>query len=312
MSAFLQDVLKGLLSQNKYLDSKYFYDACGDELFRKIMNCPEYYLTGCEMEIFTGQVDKLAAAFTNNINEFDLVELGVGDGSKSIHLLQQLINDKISFTYFPVDISTNVIRQLNDELVQKLPALRFVGLNGEYFKMLAEAKALSSKIKVVLFLGSNIGNYTLTEARDFCSSLRQYLVPGDLVLIGFDLKKDPQLISNAYNDKEGYTRDFNLNLLKRINRELGGDFRIDQFHHYPCYDPATGACKSYLVSKKEQVVHLDGNDIHFSDGETIYMEVSQKFTVSQTDELAHESGFRPLHYFYDSKKWFLDAVWQCV
>jgi dimethylhistidine N-methyltransferase len=276
------------------------------------MGCPEYYLTKCEMEIFTEQTKELASTFTKSFDEFDVVELGAGDASKSIYLLEELINSEVDFKYYPVDISKNVINFLQDDLTAKLPLLHMQGLNGEYFKMLQKAKNLSDKIKVVLFLGSNIGNVTLEEAPQFCSSLRSYLSKGDLVLIGFDLIKEPQVVLDAYNDKAGYTREFNLNLLQRINDELGADFILKNFRHTPTYDAATGACKSYLVSLKEQQVQVDEQVFLLTEGEKIYMEISQKYSVEQTDELAITSGFKPIRHFYDSKKWFLDAVWQCA
>lgn len=312
MSQFLEDVLKGLSAKEKYLQSKYFYDAKGDCLFQKIMGCKEYYPTKCEMEIFTQKTNELVAVLTEQNTEFDIVELGAGDATKSIHLLKGLLDNKVTFTYFPVDISDNVINLLHSQLPEKLPELQMQGLNGEYFNMLEKAKTLSDKIKVVLFLGSNIGNVPLDRAGEFCKSLREHLKPGDLALIGFDLKKDPKAISDAYNDASGFTRDFNLNLLARINNELKGNFNLDGFYHYPAYDPATGACKSYLVSSAKQEVSVAGNTFSFAEGEPIFMEISQKYTVEQTDELARQTGFEPIHHFYDSKGWFLDVVWRCV
>ncbi len=312
MSQFLSDVLQGLSSKDKFLQSKYFYDEKGDKLFQKIMGSNEYYPTRCEMEIFTHKTNELVAVLTERQTEFDIVELGAGDATKSIHLLKGLLDNKVTFTYFPVDISLNVINQLHQNLPKELPGLNLKGLNGEYFTMLEKAKTLSDKIKVVLFLGSNIGNVALDKAGEFAKSLRGHLKPGDLVLIGFDLKKDPKTILDAYNDKTSYTRDFNLNLLARINNELNGNFCLDNFYHYPTYDPRTGACRSYLVSNKDQKVMVGGKDFGFKKGEPISMEISQKYTVEQTDELARQSGFEPLHHFYDSNKWFLDAIWRCV
>ena len=312
MNQFLEDVLTGLRDEDKYLNSKYFYDRKGDALFQKIMASEEYYPTRCEMEIFTRQTNELAEVFTKQFREFDVVELGAGDATKSIHLLNAFVKSNVSFTYFPVDISGNVINMLHEQLPEKLPSLQVHGLNGEYFNMLKKAKTLSDKIKVVLFLGSNIGNVPLDKAAQFCKSLRQHLVPGDLVLIGFDLKKDPNVVLAAYNDKGGYTRHFNLNLLTRINHELHADFELDNFQHYPTYDPATGACKSYLVSIKHQTVNIADESFNFREGEAIFMEISQKYTVDQTDQLAKERGFVPVKHFFDSKGWFLDAVWQCV
>ncbi|HEX8356650.1 MAG TPA: L-histidine N(alpha)-methyltransferase [Segetibacter sp.] len=311
MSQFLEDVLKGLSAPEKFLQSKYFYDAKGDVLFQQIMASKEYYPTDCEMEIFTEKTDELAALLVGQNSEFDIVELGAGDATKSVYLLQGLLDRKINFTYFPVDISSNVIDLLQRQLPEKLPALQLQGLNGEYFTMLEKAKHLSDKIKVVLFLGGNIGNVPLAKAGDFCKSLRNHLDVGDLVLIGFDLKKDPLTILNAYNDSGGFTRQFNLNLLLRINRELQANFIIENFYHYPTYDPATGACKSYLVSNKQQRVNIAANTFAFAEGEAIFMEIAQKYTVEQTDALAKESGFTPIAHVYDSKQWFLDTIWQC-
>ena len=312
MSQFLEDVLKGLSSKEKYLQSKYFYDAKGDALFQKIMECSEYYPTKSEFEIFTKQTGELTSAFTKNTAEFDIIELGAGDATKSIYLLKGLLDNKIKFTYFPVDISANVINLLKATLPQKLPQLKMQGLNGEYFKMLEKAKTLSNKTKVVLFLGGNIGNVPYDKSLEFCRQLRVHLSTGDFLLIGFDLKKNPRLILDAYNDKAGYTRDFNLNLLHRINNELNADFVSENFYHFPTYDPASGACKSYLVSNKEQQVNVADESFHFDEGESIFMEIAQKYTVEQTDELALKSGFTPVRHFYDSKKWFLDTVWKCV
>ncbi|WP_018613748.1 L-histidine N(alpha)-methyltransferase [Segetibacter koreensis] len=312
MNQFLEDVLKGLSAKDKFLQSKYFYNAEGDALFQKIMKCKEYYPTKCEMEIFTKQTDELVSILSRHSKEFDIVELGAGDATKSVHLLKGLLAKKVKFTYFPVDISENVINLLHSTLPKKLAGLQFHGLKGEYFEMLEKAKTLSNKIKVVLFLGGNIGNVPMDKAGDFCKLMRQHLVPGDLVLVGFDLKKDPIKVLDAYNDKSGYTRQFNLNLLKRINNDLGGNFKIKNFYHYPTYDPATGACKSYVVSAKNQKVEIADNTFNFAEGETIFMEIAQKYTLEQTDELAKKSGFTPKAHFFDAKKWFLDTIWECV
>jgi len=312
MSQFLTDVVKGLSFPKKYLESKYFYDAKGDALFMQIMHCPEYYLTNCEMEIFTQQTSELAYCVTNGYEAFDLVELGAGDATKSIFLLQQLVNNQVNFTYYPVDISKNVITLLQNHLPTKIPSLKIQGLNGEYFSMLNKARKLSDHPKVVLFLGANIGNVTLEHSNAFCSELRSHLNPGDMVMIGFDLTKEPQVILDAYNDKAGYTSQFNLNLLTRINRELSGNFQLNNFSHFAVYNPETGTCKSYLVSAKEQQVEVADHHFHFAPYEAIFMEVSQKYTLAQTNQLATNNGFEPVKNFFDKKSWFVDAVWKCV
>jgi dimethylhistidine N-methyltransferase len=274
------------------------------------MACPEYYLTRCEMEIFTKQTKEIATSFIERFKEFDVVELGAGDATKSVHLLSELVSANINFTYYPVDISKNVIKLLHQQLPQKLPALQMQGLNGEYFNMLEKAKTLSKKNKVVLFLGGNIGNVPLDKVEAFCKELQSHLSTGDIVLTGFDLKKDPQLILDAYNDKGGLTANFNLNLLQRLNDELDANFNVGNFKHYPTYDPSTGTCKSYLISKVKQEVRIGNTAISFAEGETIHTEISQKYTVKQISNLATTCGFVPINNFFDAKKWFVDAVWQ--
>jgi L-histidine N-alpha-methyltransferase len=309
---FYEDVLKGLTSSPKRLDSKYFYDAIGDQLFQDLMNCDEYYPTNCELDIFENQTAELARSIIGNGDDFDLIELGAGDAMKSSYLLKYLLDKGINFTYLPIDISSHVIEELDTNLSKTLPGLKFEGLNGEYFDMLKKAAKLSDKRKVVLFLGSNIGNMPVAGAEAFCQELKNNLSPGDMALIGFDLKKNPKTVLAAYNDKGGITKKFNINLLTRINKELGADFNIDGFDHYPTYDPETGACKSYLVSLADQKVHIaDHNEsISFKKDEYIFMEISQKFTVEQIKNMASKTGFETVTYLFDSKNWFTDAIWR--
>ncbi len=309
---FYADVITGLSATPKHLNSKYFYDAVGDKIFQELMACEEYYPTNCELEIFSEKTAEICNAIIGSGDAFDLIELGAGDATKSSYLLSYLMEKQADFTYLPIDISENVISYLNITLPVTLPGLQLNGLNGEYFQMLEKAAALSNKRKVVLFLGSNIGNMQSAEAEGFCRELRNHLSDGDMLLIGFDLKKNPATVLAAYNDKEGITRRFNLNLLERINRELGGNFDTGKFVHYPTYDPETGACKSYLVSTEEQDVKIGSETIRFARDECIFMEISQKFTVAQTDKIAKTASFKPVYHFFDGKKWFVDAIWVAV
>jgi L-histidine N-alpha-methyltransferase len=307
---FYDDVITGLQQTPKHLNSKYFYDANGDKLFQDLMNCKEYYPTKCELEIFSEKTAEICNAIIGDGDAFDLIELGAGDAMKSTYLLKYLLDKQADFTYLPIDISANVISYLNITLPVTLPDLQITGLNGEYFEMLEKAASISNKRKVVMFLGSNIGNMPVNEAERFCGELRNHLSDGDMMLIGFDLKKNPKTVLAAYNDKGGITKRFNLNLLERINRELNANFAISQFDHYPTYDPETGACKSYLVSLADQQVKIDQSEaIHFSKDEVIDMEISQKFTVEQTDQMAVNNAFKPVNRFFDDKKWFIDVIW---
>jgi L-histidine N-alpha-methyltransferase len=309
VDTFYEDVINGLKAAPKYLQSKYFYDAAGDKLFQQIMDCPEYYPTDSELEILSRQTAELAKALIAGGDGFDLIELGAGDASKSLHLLEHLMNNHADFKYLPIDISGNIISYLNLTLPVSLPGISIEGLQGEYFDMLKKAADVSSRRKVVLFLGSNIGNMTPAEAKKFTRELRQHLKPGDMALVGVDLKKNPKVILAAYNDAAGITKEFNLNLLTRINRELEGTFDISQFDHFPAYDPMTGACKSYLVSQADQDVKIGDESIYFKKDECIDMEISQKYTAQEVEQLASDTGFHTVKMFYDSKRWFLDAIW---
>ncbi len=309
-SSFLADVLAGLAAPRKHISSKYFYDAAGDALFRQIMACPEYYPTRCEREILVEQSPEIVRHLTAGRPPFDVVELGAGDASKSVHLLRAALASDPTLTYFPIDISGAVVADLEARLPAELPGLRVRGLHGEYLPMLAQSARLSDRPKVVLFMGANIGNMRPAEAATFCCALRAQLTPHDQLLIGFDLVKSPHTILAAYNDTAGYTRAFNLNLLHRINRELGGDFDVAAFSHFPTYDPATGACTSYLVSERAQQVRVGGHGpFVFAGGETLHTEISQKYTSAETDALARAAGFSPRHHFFDSTGGFLVAHW---
>ncbi|HEV2353254.1 MAG TPA: L-histidine N(alpha)-methyltransferase, partial [Puia sp.] len=282
----------------------------GDKLFQQIMASPEYYPTRCEMEILQHRSQQMVRLFRDYGETFDLIELGPGDATKSWYLLKELQKEKVPFAYYPIDISSNVIRSLEDRLPRTLPGIRLHGLNGEYLEKMEQVGTFTSGKKIVLFMGANVGNMTMSQAIFFCRQLHDRMKPGDLLLVGFDLKKHPKTILDAYNDRQGITRAFNLNLLTRINRELGGDFNPDFFEHYPVYDPGTGACKSYLISQASHDVHIGDVTIPFREYEPVFMEISQKYTLAETAQIASRSGFQTIHTFMDPKKWFADVLWQ--
>ncbi len=308
---FARDVLSGLTTNPKCLLSKYFYDEKGDELFQKIMQLPEYYLTRCEFEILAQNTHKIIESLSLKRDSFRLIELGAGDGLKSKILLKFLLDNNFDFKYQPVDISNNAIDKLQKDLSSSLPQLQIEGSVGDYFQVLKHTSQSSANRNVVLFLGSNIGNLLDERAADFLSLLSSSLNSGDKVLIGFDLKKDPGLILSAYNDKEGVTRSFNLNLLARINRELEADFDLSQFIHFPLYDPQSAVAKSYIVSLKNQIVNIHelNTAVHFEAMETIHTEVSQKYDLKMIDLLASGSGFEVQENFTDCKSYFSLSLW---
>lgn len=311
-SEFAKDVIVGLTSENKFLLSKYFYDETGSKIFQSIMRMPEYYLTDCEYEIFSDQKHNILNSISKNNESFDLIELGAGDGTKTKILLSYFLNKKAQFKYSPIDISKNTIVSLVSKLNEEFPDLKVNGLVGDYFKLIGKIKPNGFSKKVILFLGSNIGNFTDHESLDFLKRIRNMLNTNDLVLFGFDMKKDPDIVLNAYNDPHGHTSAFNLNLLKRINNELGADFDVDSFFHKEEYNSETGTATSYLISKTKQVVYIKnlGKQIQFTEGEKIFMEISQKYDLKMIQELAHRSGFEIVRNFFDRRKFFVNSLWK--
>lgn len=305
---FAKDVHEGLSAHTKTLPSRYFYDKTGDELFIKIMNMPEYYLTDAELEIFNCQTASLVNSFGMNGEHFEVVELGAGDGLKVINLLKHLNGS--NFTYAPIDISKNAIDNLKHRMLKEIPALDFDGKQGEYFEVLDSLGEVGKK--VILFLGSNIGNLTDSRAHSFMMKISNSMNFHDKLLIGFDLKKDPQIIEQAYNDPHGFTRDFNLNLLNRINNELGGNFDLTQFEHIPEYDQEDGMAHSYLESLTDQEVCVleTGGSYKFKKGERIHTEISRKYDLETINKIAKNTGLSVKEIFYDSRKYFIDVLFE--
>lgn len=309
---FAQDVMLGLTSQPKTLPSKYFYDAKGDKLFQKIMALPEYYLTRKEYEILEGQHEQILAPVLALGEPFNLVELGAGDGMKTKILLRYLAEMRVEFTYYPVDFSGSVLEELEDSLAEELPALRVNPLQDTYRESLKKQLWEDGRPNLILFLGANLGNFGAEEAKNIINHLRVGTKKGDQVLLGFDLKKDPQTILNAYHDSKGVTREFNLNLLDRINRELDADFDRESFVHWPTYDPVSGECRSYLVSEIAQKVTVSSinQSFEFEAYEAIFTEISKKYSLPEISALAALGGFEVKQNFVDSDGFFADVLWE--
>ena len=307
---FAKDIKEGLSQHPKRMYSKYFYDEKGDKLFQEIMKMEEYYLTRSEYEIFSMKKKQIFDAINLDNKALQLVEFGAGDGLKTKVLLDYLVNEKVDFEYLPIDISESVLKQLSSDLSKRWPEMNVKPIQKTYFKAL---EGLSSKKrKLVLFLGSNIGNFNQKEAKKFLSEINNHLNTGDYLLIGADLKKDPNVILDAYNDHKGITRSFNLNLLERINREFDGNFEIDQFKHYPTYDPISGETKSFLVSMKDQAVQLKklSTSFEFKYAEPVFLEISKKYSLEELEEMAKESNFSLVEHFHDCKHYFVNTLWK--
>lgn len=314
LSTFAQDVHSGLTEFPKRLPSKYFYDENGDQLFQTIMGLGEYYLTRCEFEIFDKQKERILKSFLGEDASFNLVELGAGDGTKTKVLLNHFVNEGVNFSYSPIDISQHVLDLLSKDLAKSIPNLKVNAIQGDYFEALSKLNENHFEKEVVLFLGSNIGNFSNGAAPAFLKKLSQNLSKGDLFLIGFDLMKDPNVILNAYNDKLGVTKEFNINLLKRINNELGGNFDLEGFEHFPTYDPITGETKSHLISNKEQTVKIaaTGDTYRFDAWEAIHTEVSQKYSLKSIHKFAEEAGFKVIEDFTDERNYYVDSLWEKI
>ncbi|MGB7203484.1 MAG: L-histidine N(alpha)-methyltransferase [Pyrinomonadaceae bacterium] len=328
LTQFAEDVLAGLSATPKHLSSKYFYDDEGSRLFQEIMKLPEYYLTGCEQEIFETQATHILKSFLNgsvdadsenpqsairNPHSFDLVELGAGDGTKTAVLVDHFLKAGADISYSPIDISQEALDALTEKFNAKFPALKMSPRNGDYFNILRSLKNGGSRRKVLLFLGSNIGNFTRDQSVEFFRALRAVMNENDLLFIGFDLQKDPHVIGSAYDDATGITAKFNLNLLSRINRELGANFDLDKFTHYANYRPIEGSARSYLMSREKQTVHIAAlrSDFEFDQWEAVFMEISQKYTLKMIESLAAESGFAIKHNFFDGRNYYCDSLWTC-
>lgn len=310
-SNFAEDVVKGLSHNPKRLPSKYLYNEEGDKLFQQIMHLPEYYVTRCEHEILETYKQTIAGFCSE---PFQLIDLGAGDGLKTMVLLDYFIKNKSAFQYLPIDISSSAVNQLADSVKAKFPKLSIEGISAEYFAALRKLKEDKNFHKVVLLFGSNIGNFSSSEAIDFLQEMKNNLNKGDLLIIGFDLKKDPDSILKAYNDSQGITAQFNFNLLHRINKELGGNFNTDNFEFCPTYNPETGEVKSYLVSKARQTVVLKkiNASFRFDPWESIHTECSNKYDLHDITTFAEAAGFKIVTNLYDSKKYFTDSVWKVV
>jgi dimethylhistidine N-methyltransferase len=306
------EVIEGLKSTPKIISSKFFYDGEGSRIFQQIMSMPEYYLTRSEAEIFESYKGELASLFCSNCCSVDLVELGAGDGAKTRILIEELLSRETKFKYIPIDISEDAVVQLAGAMKLKFPNLRLEPRIGDYFHLIEDLSREYPNRKVLMFLGSNLGNFTYQQSISFLSGLRRVMSEDDLFFIGLDLKKDPDIICKAYDDPHGYTRDFNLNLLHRFNRELGADFDPEAFMHAPRYDENSGTASSSLVSKKDQQVYFkEGQEtIRFFEGESIHTEISQKYDLESIEKMAEASGFKVSRNFFDSKHYFVSSLWK--
>jgi len=305
-SDFLTDVIAGLSGNPHTLPCKYFYDARGAGLFQKICELPEYYITRTEIDILDRNRRDIAAQLGPNIQ---LIGLGTGAGTKTRILIEALQTPAV---YIPVDISEKQLRE-STSLFQKIfPDLEILPVCADYLQPVALPSAGHEAARnTVYFPGSTIGNFEPNEAVEFLRRIANVCRRDGGLLIGVDLKKDPDLLEAAYNDSAGVTAQFNLNLLERVNRELGADFDLDQWRHRAIYDATTGRIEMYLISELDQFVHLDEQKFHFRRGEKITTEYSYKYAPEEFAGLAGNSGFKFVRMWTDDARLFGVFYFSC-
>jgi dimethylhistidine N-methyltransferase len=294
-------VAAGLAATPKRLPSWLFYDAAGSALFERITELPEYYLTRAERAIFTDHADAIVAALGEAPT---IVELGAGTADKTRVLLAAAAR-RGPVTYVPVDVSGDALAIARDRLAAELPAVQVVPWCLTHDQAFARLSDLRGP-KAALFIGSSIGNYEDADAVAMLAGIRRGLVPGDALLLGTDLRKDPALLVAAYDDAAGVTAAFNKNLLVRINRELGGRFDVDRFRHVALWNGARSRMEMHLESLGAQEVRIDGLGlrVRFADRERIYTESSVKYDDTMVDGLLAASAFARARTWLDSGRRF--------
>ncbi len=297
--SFRDDVLRGLAAPQKAIPPKYFYDARGSALFEAICELPEYYPTRTEMAIMRDNIGAMTKALGPNCA---LIELGSGASLKSCVLIEHLKPP----IYVPIDISESALTGATESLAKRFPSLNIAAVCGDFTRPLdlPDFSGLPVRRRIAYFPGSTIGNFTPEEALAFLRLIRLMVGKAGGLLIGVDTKKAKPILDAAYDDAQGVTAAFNLNLLARINEELGGDFRLDQFRHKAFYDEAKGRIEMHLESLCEQTVHIGGIAFAFRAGETIHTENSCKYTIDEFRAMGRAAGFKPDKVWVDKDRMF--------
>jgi dimethylhistidine N-methyltransferase len=298
-SDFLADALAGLSLNPRTLPCKYFYDERGAELFQKICELPEYYITRTEIDILDRNRTDIASQLGPKI---ELIGLGTGAGTKTRILIEALQDPAV---YIPVDISEKQLRESTPIFRKTFPNLEILPVCADYLqRVVLPSPRHNAARNIVYFPGSTIGNFAPEEAAEFLRRIASVCRGGGGLLIGVDLKKDRQVLEAAYNDQAGVTAQFNLNLLERINRELGADFDVDHWRHQAIYNSNAGRIEMHLLSEIDQFVHLNEHEFHFSGGEKIITEFSYKYAPDEFATLAGKNGFEFAQMWTDDRRLF--------
>src|SRR5712692_1144658 len=302
LQQFARDVMAGLAAQPKHLSCRYFYDREGSLLFEEICQLQEYYLTRAEREILIRRAGEIASHCAGKVS---VAELGSGSSVKTGILLSALLQQS-EVRYFPIDVSRTMLSDAANRLVSEFPGLQVAPVADEYEQGLARVVRQAAGRKLVAWLGSSIGNLDRLEAIAFLRRIRQVLGQGDRVLVGIDLRKQRRVLERAYSDSRQVTARFNLNLLARINRELGGQFNLAAFRHLARYSEDQGKVDMYLESTKSQVVRVAAlnREFAFVHGEKIHTESSYKYSVEEIDALVRGANLELLEQWFDPDRLF--------
>lgn len=298
------EIIAGLRAPKKALPAKYFYDEKGAKLFEEICKVPEYYLTRTEISILETHIQEIVSAIGENAV---LVELGSGASIKTEILLKHLVDIR---HYVPMDICSDYLATASARLKQRFPHVSIIPLCKDFMidlsgiKYLDELSLMSHANNIAFFPGSTLGNFTKEEAQELLRNVAKFVGTDGKLLIGVDSVKDPNILERAYNDERGVTRDFNLNLLSRINRELDADFNLNFFEHRAHFNQQQKRIEMHLICLEHCRVTIDGEVIFFDKGETIHTENSYKYTAEEFISLAHGAGFRLVKCWTDPKNYF--------
>jgi dimethylhistidine N-methyltransferase len=290
------DVLAGLSKHQKGINPKYFYDEIGSILFEKITEVPEYYITRTELAILEENKKEMSKLIGKDAT---LIEFGSGSSTKVKILLDNIESLK---HYIPIDISSEMLLKSADALSSEYKDLSILPICADFVKPISIPDYGGKR--VIFYPGSTIGNFEPQKAKEILENASAMLQHGDGLLIGVDLKKDREVLEKAYNDASGVTEQFNLNMIKRINKELNANFKLSSFSHLAFYNDELGRIEMHLKSLEDQSVMIGVHEVHFSRGETIHTENSYKYSVEQFHALAKECGFTSKKVWTDSNKWF--------
>ncbi len=309
---FRTDILKGLSNPvQKSIPSKYLYDIKGSYLFEQITVQPEYYPTRTENSI----LEKYSTKILQDIpKEIILIEMGSGSSKKTKHLFNSILKRQDKLYYFPIDISFNFLDSVVTDLETRNQNIMVKGIPNDYINGIKDCNNIlfennfkfDSFSRLIVFFGSSIGNFEIDEARDFLKAVRINMNDKDFLLVGFDMIKDELLIESAYNDRAGFTAQFNLNLLTRMNRELGCNFDLHEYMHYAFFNKKKDRVEMHLKSRSDQEIRISGSERIFqiSQDETIHTESSYKYSEEKIQELVIRSGFSLEKIFSDNNNWF--------